>query len=231
MLRSQPAEEPLVEPCRCSKPGRRLKHAGDGRAQALTAAGCHICEQTPRSCWGCVPQDSYELLGLEVLSIPKGQMLHLPFASSTKCFRALIPVAGTNVCALHPFMSPGSEPGLRCNEELRTPGNLKRCFYHLHNFLGKLGRFYEGRRRAQRGESCVQGKVQKAGWRSSAAGGERSVFTQAVPGCVWLLCHRDLAAESLVQWPDCKTQAANRKTSPGLVLTITQHRKECPTLP
>lgn len=33
-------------------------------------------------------------------------------------------MAGANACAI-PFTSPGFKPGLRCNEDLGTPGNLK----------------------------------------------------------------------------------------------------------
>lgn len=97
-------------------------------------------------------------------------------------FRALISVAGANVRALRPFTSPGFKPGLRCNEELGTPENLK--WFSPPQLFGEA---WPVQMKAGQGhrESYVQGEVPKAGQRTSAAGGDAWMFTQPVPGCVW----------------------------------------------
>lgn len=80
-----------------------------------------------------------------------------------------------------------------------------------------------------------QGQDREARLLKEMAGGSHSQ-SLGVFGSL-LSCHRDLAAcavsaqlGAVACSKNCETQAANRKTSPGLALSIPQHCRGCPEL-
>lgn len=125
-----------------------------------------------------------ELLCLKVLSIPKSQVLHLPFASSARCFQSPNPRGWCKCSCSVPIRvawlqaRPAMQRGISDTRELGM-------VFTSTTFWGNLASSDEGRPRMQRGDTYVQGEVLKAGQRSSAAGGDAWMFTQPVSpwGC------------------------------------------------
>lgn len=161
-----------------------------GKLLAVTSVGKHPSPRTK-----VVPGDAKLSVALscKTATVPL-RLRQTPKAKCSTCFlppplrvfRALIHVAGVDARAIRPFMSPGFKPGLKRDEDLGTPDNLK-WFFTPATFSENIDPFKSRQHTGTEGSELRAGRSAKGRTENlSAAGGDAWMFAQPVPGCVLL---------------------------------------------